>query len=395
MAAMNWKSLERGAKRTVTVALGRVWGAAGEDTELPRIGDLERVLVIRQQNQLGDLLLATPIFRALRAAAPEARLDLVTSPANHAAALGNRRVDEVLCYDKTRFLKRPLEGKRFADRLRDARYDLAIVSSTVSFSMTSAWLATLSGARRRAGRADPEGRGQDVAERLYHWTLPPPALRRHQSGVNLDLVEPFGASADDWRPELHLSAAEVDAGREALDAALGAPDASGTARSLRILVHPGAGKLPNRWPADRFGAVAAALEGAGHRVVAAAGLAEQGLLAEIDRGAGGRRIARLPALPVRAFAGAAQHADLLLVNDTGVLHVGAAVGARVLALFGPTDPGQWCPASPRVRWLRAPGGDLAALDVGSVRAAMAAFAAHMLDGSPPPAEPAPAPEQVP
>jgi ADP-heptose:LPS heptosyltransferase len=386
---VSWKSLEKRAKRSVTVALGHVLGASGTPSEIPWLSDVDRLLLIRQQNQFGDMLLGTPVFRAVRAAAPKARIDLVTSPANHLAALGNRHLDEVLLYDKAHFLRRPLEGKRFADRLRDARYDLAIVLSTVSFSMTSAWLAAVSGARRRAGRTDAEGRGEDVAMRLYDWLLPPPVANRHQTGVNLDVVSPFGVSCDDWRPEIHLTRAESSAGAAALTEALGARDASGGAtRSLRIVMHPGAGKLPNRWPATRFGEVARTLMDAGHRVAAAAGPAEQSLLSDVDRGAGSR-ISRLSPMPVREFGGVLESADLLLANDTGVLHLGAATGASVLALFGPTDPALWCPATPRVRWMRAPGDDLAELTTNVVGDAMSEFVRHLREGTPAPANLAP------
>ena len=89
-----------------------------------------------------------------------------------------------------------------------------------------------------------------IARQLFDWVLPPPIEGRHQTGVHLDLVSPLGAPDDDWRPEIDLDESEATSGREALVDALG-PAGSG----LRILVHPGAGKLANRWPAERFGEV--------------------------------------------------------------------------------------------------------------------------------------------
>jgi ADP-heptose:LPS heptosyltransferase len=95
---------------------------------------------------------------------------------------------------------------------------------------------------------------------------------------------------------------------------------------------------------------------------------------------------------VRVLAGAFAAADLLLANDTGILHVGAAVGAPVLAFFGPTDPAQWCPAAPRVWTLLAAGGDLAQLSEREGVRAATGLAAHLAGSGALPAELVHAPE---
>ncbi len=222
-------------------------------------------------------------------------------------------------------------------------------------------------------------------------TRPTPIDGRHQTAVNLDGVSPLGAAVDDWTPEIHLSDAERAEGARRLDEAVGQ---SGTRSGLRVLVHPGAGKPPNRWAAERFGEVAAALCAAGHRVVGASGPSETALLPRVDSGAG-RLIPRLASGDVRTLAGAIAAADLLIANDTGVLHLGAAVGVPVLALFGPTDPTVWCPAAPGVRWMRAPGGDLEQLTTAVVRDAALAFAAHVAGEGEPPAHTTASPRAAP
>jgi ADP-heptose:LPS heptosyltransferase len=61
-----------------------------------------------------------------------------------------------------------------------------------------------------------------------------------------------------------------------------------------------------------------------------------------------------------------EQADLVLCNDTGVMHVSCAAGANTLAVFGPTDPVRWAPRSPNLFVIRAADGDLRGLQVESV-----------------------------
>lgn len=387
---MSLKSWERRGKRALTRALSRTVRRPPSRDPLPDFASLERILLVRQHNQLGDMLLGSPLLRAVRARAPHAVIDLVSGPFNHEAVRLSRHVDEVLLYDGQRLLHRPLDAKRFAERLADGRYDLALVVSTVAFSHTSAWLAVASRARKRAGRPGPEGRGADVARDLFDWVLPDPLPERHQTGVHLDVVTPFGAPDDDWHPEITLDGSEAASGRAALATVLGLAGGG-----LRIVMHPGAGKEANRWPAERFGQVARALHAAGHRVAVCAGPGEHGLLPRVDAG-GGVALPRLPSLSVHALGGALADANLVIVNDTGVLHLAAAVGAAALALFGPTDPAIWCPASPRVWTMRASTADVAALGADAVARASVALAAHLAGAAAPSPELArPAPVRAP
>jgi ADP-heptose:LPS heptosyltransferase len=69
---------------------------------------------------------------------------------------------------------------------------------------------------------------------------------------------------------------------------------------------------------------------------------------------------------IRSIASIIQNADLLISNDTGIMHVGAAVETPVLSLFGPTDPEQWAPTGVRNRSLRGEGGDISMIPTQAV-----------------------------
>ena len=148
-------------------------------------------------------------------------------------------------------------------------------------------------------------------------------------------------------------------------------------------MHPGAGKESNRWPAERFGEVARSLRAVGHRVAVCAGPNERSLLPRVDAGSG-TELPRLPELSIHGLGGALADADLAIVNDTGVLHLAAAVGTATLGLFGPTDPAIWCPAAPRVWTLRGSDGHVATLPADRVARAAVELAAYLQEQRPRP-----------
>lgn len=120
-----------------------------------------------------------------------------------------------------------------------------------------------------------------------------------------------------------------------------------------IICHIGAGAHAKRWPLEHFLALAAALEQTGTDVILIAGEAEAeqlspDLRAQLER-AGGRFIFELAEL-----ADLLRTARLIIGNDSGPAHLGAQLGIPVLALFGPTDPGQWGPVGPAVHVLAPP-----------------------------------------
>jgi heptosyltransferase-3 len=356
------KSWEKRGKRELARILARGFKARGAPGSIPDAASLQSILLIRTQNQLGDMLLATPALRALRERAPHARIDLVASPANAEAVNGSARLDQVMVFERQSWKRGGAGWTEWLRRLREGKYELAIVLSTVDFSTSAVSLAALSGAKLRAGRAGKHAHELGAAQDLFHWVLPPAVPGRHQTDVNLDLVACFGAESRNGAPEIFLTSEEMRRGSHALAETLGERRAD----SLRIVIHPGAGKPANRWPAEQFGRLAAELTLQGWRVCAAAGPREKELLNRMDAGAGSS-LPRLAPLEVRELTGALANADLLIANDTGILHAGAASGTRVLALFGPTDPKQWCPAAPNVWYVEAPRGSLPDLSTQIVR----------------------------
>jgi heptosyltransferase-1 len=117
-----------------------------------------------------------------------------------------------------------------------------------------------------------------------------------------------------------------------------------------VLLAPGAGWGAKQWPAERYGAVAAALDRAGYCVLVNAYSMEDALANEVVKASGDRAVvfpcdmAQLIALTRRAA--------LVIAGDTGPLHLAAALERPVVALFGPTDPARNGPYGTLARVLR-------------------------------------------
>jgi ADP-heptose:LPS heptosyltransferase len=314
-------------------------------TEVP-LDSIRNILVIRQHNELGDMLCAVPLLRALRDRLPGAHIALLASPVNYEVMLHNPFVDEVILYNKLKFFRSPIHFVKFYRKLRERRYDLAVVPSTVSVSFTSDAMAYLCGARYRVGAGSLNG-VENIASHFFNmsvaagWTGDVPI---HQTERNLDFVHCIGIDTDDLSVVIQLTDEERKSGEDFLRPYL-------RAAQIAIGFHPGAGKPRNRWPAERFAHLANRLTSeTGALVVITAGPMD-------DDSVG--RMAKILESPfvlikdksIREVAAVIDRLSLYVTNDTGVMHVAGATSTRVLSLFGPSDPYQWAPKSQRHRFL--------------------------------------------
>ena len=137
-------------------------------------------------------------------------------------------------------------------------------------------------------------------------------------------------------PQLVVPAAEITAWRARMGLAGGRPVAA---------LAPGAVGPSKRWPAESYGAVAKRLAAEGFVVWVLGGPGETPLAAEIA-GIGGAAVHDLTGTDLRnAIVGLAA-ADVAVSNDSGLLHVSAAIGTPTVGIFGPTSPWHWAPLNP-------------------------------------------------
>ena len=356
-------TLERALKQLLAAFLRILLGSRHAAGFYP--GLHSRILIIRQHNQLGDMLCVVPLLRALRADLPDAHITVMASPVNYDVMANNRYVDDIIKFDKSEFTGRIgwklYRFPGYALQLRKRGFDIVLVPSTVSTSFTSDLLAYLSGARIRIGAGSIDGKDNPSSFFFTHpreldWRN---TLASHQVQRNMDIwPNPLSRSVDPSL-EMTLTKEELIDGKSFIDSVL-----SGFKRV--IIYHPGAGKLLNRWPARAFAAVAAelaAIEDAA--TIVTSGPMDEEPVNEM-RSTLQAPVHLVSNQPIRRVASILRFADLVVSNDTGIMHVAAAVGTPVLSLFGPTDPAQWAPLGSRHRYLLGKGGDIRAIPIRSV-----------------------------
>ena len=317
-------------------------------------GGAPRILLIKLSD-FGDALLTTPALAQLRAALPQARIDVLTTRIGAVAYRHSGLVDEILCFEKAAYdrpialLSRPFDPIGLAARLRRRDYDALALMHTLTTrfgALKHAGLCLASGAPIRAGlrrRSSPRGAF------LTHWGPDLGFDGQHAVEVGESVVAALLSALGRACPEplpRHPRFSPGPAAESAAEALL-APLGSGAAPLVAI--HPGSGgfSTARRWPAAGFASVADQLASRGARILLVGGRDDG--CSEVSAA-----MRHPPALDLSgrtdlpALAAILARCRLLVGNDSGVSHLAASMGCPVVAVFGPSNPSAWGPWWPGV-----------------------------------------------
>jgi heptosyltransferase-2 len=289
-------------------------------------------ILVRATNWIGDAVMSLPALRALRAAYPHAHIALLAKPWVKQLYEAEGAIDQII----------PLQSRwRQPRALQSQKFDLAILFPN---SFESALQVFLTGAKRRIGYA------RDGRSPLLTDAVPIPKqgeIPKHERFYYLELLRRAGLI--DILPtvaEIHFEATEAAAerGRQIFEA-----------RQVKlpvIGVSPGAAfGSAKRWLPERFAQVAARLaEGGSIAVFGSA--AEQPLCAQVAAACGAHNFAGQTTL--REFIDMTAACRLFLTNDSGAMHIAAALGVPSVTVFGPTDETATGPSSSTARIVREP-----------------------------------------
>jgi lipopolysaccharide heptosyltransferase I len=289
-----------------------------------------RFLIVRL-GSLGDVIHAIPVAAALRNAFPHAHIDWIVDPRYVELLDLVESLDRRIPLAPRTMLQHP--GAFFATvgDLRRSGYDAAF---DLQGLLKSAVIARAAAAQRTVGF--PRAHLREPAAAFFYSDTPDPGAAAHVVHKNLALLGPFGVA--DLRARFPIRIVQTAAVTTVVQR-------FGAGRYA--VLNPGAAWPNKRWPPERFGAVAHALQRElGIPCVVLWGPGEQPLASAVVAASDGAA-ALAPPTTVTDLVGLARSAALMVSGDTGPLHIAAAMGTPIVALFGPTRAernGPWAEA---------------------------------------------------
>jgi len=288
---------------------------------------INRILLTRMK-YIGDVILTTPIIRAVRERFPSAFIAYLGDKNAVSLLEGNPYLDEIIPYD----FSKPsiIEQTRVAVKLRRRRFDVVV---DLFSNPRSALLTLASGAPIRIGK-DVKGRGMFYTHRMGDFGSLTCAIEYHYQ-----YVKPLGVEPKYWKTEIFLTEEEKREARTCLE--LNGVD---LARPI-VAVHPGA-TWPNKvWLKESFVELIDRLRAKlGVQAILSPGPGDKELVEYISRSSASVHV--LPVLPVRQLAGILSLCKVFVSNDCGPMHIGVGVGTKTIGIFGPEPVEVWFPYPP-------------------------------------------------
>ena len=300
-------------------------------------------LLIRSTNWIGDAVMTTPAIRAIRKRFPDSHISLLVKPWVAAVFENSEHVDRLLVYDGEGRHKGLLGKFRLARDLKQYRFDAAILLQN---AFEAAFISILAGIPLRIG--------YNTDARQFLLTHPVSCTneikKKHQTEYYLNILHGIGMAGDNR--DLYLKLDQRDrfrAEKILLEQNLSLADKI-------IGINPGATYGPaKQWPLDRYALLAEQIQAlTGERVIIFGGPKDTNLGQTISR-----RMQHPPVdLSGKTSLGEAmaliERCDLFITNDSGLMHVAAALDVPLLAVFGSTNPVTTGPLSQHSRIVQAP-----------------------------------------
>ena len=304
------------------------------------------ILLVRPR-LIGDVLLTTPLVRALRHRFPSATLLYLVESLAAPVVAANPHLNETIVIRHRRGWRRILEDVALAWRLARRGLDVAI---DLHGGPRSGWLTFATRAQKRVG--------YDVSGRQWMYTHLVPKPRgyapRHSVRNQWDLLAPIDP-AFERSPEPDTDRIEMPVDPATVASVAARLSALGLQADTRLIVmHVAAGNEFRRWPESSFASVAASLVRAdGRRVVLAVGSVSETesvfrvvAAARTLAGEAADRIQSATDWSLTELRALMERAVLFVGGDSGPMHIAATSDIPIVAIFGPTMPVTWAPWRP-------------------------------------------------
>ncbi len=331
----------------------------------PSPEDLSKIknILIVIRHQFGDMLCSVPMLRAIRSHYPDAEVTLITKSStsfNEIFENNNSPVNNVLLYEYgiEKFVN-------LIKLLRDKRFDLTIVPSSVIFSATNHLIAYYSNAKYKVGVKSKDFEPNKIAYTLnvkkdFLWD----SKKVHQIERNLDVIKLIGISSGENFIRLSLTAEQIKFADEFYAANF--PDST----KKVIGLHPGAAKEQNVWSQEKFAGIMDLLYNrTGAYFYISEGPADKEYVKNLEKILKEKH----PDIKYSKYCGGLMKnaaniskTSLFISNDTGIMHLAAGFDISVIGLFGPTKAFEWGPIGSNKASIHAAGGNIKNIEINSV-----------------------------
>lgn len=301
--------------------------------------DVRNILVIKLRH-IGDVLLTVPVFRALRETFPGAKISALVNSGTEEVLKGNALIDEVIIYDR-HIKDLPLHRRfhaelSFMKMVRSKGFDLSV---DLTSGDRAALLSLLSGARYRIAN-DPRGAGFSGKKYLYTH-LAKQRGRQHMVLQNLDVVRQSGITTEDLTVDFFIPAEAKTFVKQTLE------EHSIKDSDTIVHIHPTARWLFKCWKDEYMADVINRLTQIGAKVIITSSPSEKELkrtkriISMVNDNAG--VVDLCGRTTIKQLGAISAKSDLFIGVDTAPMHIAAAAGTPVIALFGPTGETEWGP----------------------------------------------------
>jgi heptosyltransferase II len=304
-------------------------------------------ILVRAPNWIGDAVMAIPALEAVRRARPRDQICVLARPAITDLFAGQPFADAMLSHEFRGRHRGWLGRAKLVHELQKEKFDMALLLQN---AFEAAWIAWRARIPERIGYA------RDARSLLLTKAVPAPReneIPRHEANYYLELVRRSGWV--DARPEVRGARLAISVEeRAAAESAL--RRAGVRENSWRCAIAPGASYGAAKcWPPERFSQLADRLVSEfGADVLFFGSPGEKEISDRIRSKMKSHAVSLVGETSVREFAARLSSCSLFIGNDSGAMHVAAAVGMPVIGIFGPTDPEGTAPLADQFTLVRQP-----------------------------------------
>ena len=300
--------------------------------------NIKKILIIRADG-IGDMLNATPAIALIRQNYASAEISVLARPLNAPVLHGNPDVDRVLVYDRQGEHSRITKKLKFYQSIRREKFDLVVALHTATFPH---FISYISGATYRLGRYQ-KGFKSTLTHALH---VKYKKGETHEVDKNLELVKLICTGESKRKLIFNLSPDEITQAESLLKSWHIQND------TFLIGIHPGGSSFDKRWPEENYATLADRLKkDYNGTILLLQGPDEAELTLKIQETMESHAIVYAPKT-IRELGAILSRCSLVVCNDSGPMHLAAALDISTVAVFGPTDYVAWHPMSDKAAIVR-------------------------------------------